>query len=170
MSQTLLAVAALAAFSLLGLQQLRARAHSDRADAAGVLRAAAADVAAEELAGLRAVPFDEALKGAGPFDDPAALTPFVPSTGFAPDAPGDDLDDFDGRVADVRVALADDSVTFAVTTEVRYALADGSDAPAGAPTRYKRATVTAAPVGTGGVLADPVRLSELLSCASPCVW
>ena len=169
MPQSLLVLLGVVLVSLLALQQVRAGHHTEAGLRQLSLEAAAADVAADRLAFLGSLPFDEAVK-AGADTSRLSLTPFVGGQFrrlLAPDPPGDDLDDFDGARETVPVRLRDGAppVPMTVETTVRYAAETDVTAPALLPTRFKRATVLVTAPG-----ADTVRVSQLYSCGGFCPW
>lgn len=175
MPQTLLALLGIVLASVLALHQSRNGAASERRAEAAEVQALAAEVAMERLARLEGLAFDQAVV-AGRAQSPAQLTPFLAGRFVAvgPDPAGDDLDDADGESAEgahdlrQRAGGGVGGVRLRTTVAVRYVRESDGETVATAPTRFKRATVTVAPVPADG--APPVTLTQLFSCGSYCAW
>ena len=178
MPQTMLALFGIVLASVLMLHQSRSGILTDRRTEAAEVQALAAEVAVERMARLEALAFDQAVVD-DYADAPAELTPFAGGSfvPLGPDAPGDDLDDANNESIEAPYALREGAAGGAVggielrtTVTVRYVDEGDGETVTSVPTRFKRATVTVAPVATGDAVAKPVVLTQMFSCGSYCTW
>lgn len=169
MPQSFLALIGIVLASLVALHQVQSGHRTDASLEHLTLQSAAADVAAERLAALGALPFDEGVKTERA-RSVADLSLYANGRFFRPastDPPGDDLDDFHGARTTVAAVLRDGAPPHPLTADVtvQYVREDDGETPSGARTRLKRATVVVTSPG-----AAPVRVSQVFSCAGYCVW
>ena len=149
MQQTILALAAILAFSVFALNQHRATADVEHTANASELELAATDVARQRLLEIAGFAFDDADVGrSGLRMDATDLTPptnfgLGGDTGENATSLPDDLDDFHGAVDTVAVNWHGTDVQVLVTSSVRYVQMDAPDQPAASATLAKEITVLA---------------------------
>lgn len=170
MPQTLLALLALALGGYLVLQQSRHESQTARAVATEQVHAAAADVARQRFAFFESLAFDEATaigRGLASATNLSLPSTFGAAAGGAAETAANDLDDFAGSVLTVRQPVGQDTVAFEVDTRVVYLAEDGTDVESAVQTRLKKVTLTLRPRVAG---VEPVVLSQLFVCGSPCAF
>jgi hypothetical protein len=169
MPQTLLALAALLAFSFYNLSQHSATSGVERNLVGGELEAVASGLARSLLLDVTRRAFDEADAGRDALRTATAgLTPpadLGPDDAEATAEDFDDIDDFDG-FAETRAATWDGgAVAFAVAVEVRYVAPAAPSSGAGSATLAKEVTVTVAEAAPGA--ARPPAVCTLRHVLTP---
>ncbi|NNF59531.1 MAG: hypothetical protein HKN04_14945 [Rhodothermaceae bacterium] len=149
MQQTILALAAILAFSMFALNQHRATADVEHTANVSELELAATDVARQRLLEIAGFAFDDADVGrSGLRTDETGLTPAA-NFGLGGDAGEDasslpdDLDDFHGITDSVAVNWHGTDVQVLVASSVRYVQMDAPDRAAASATLAKEITVLA---------------------------
>lgn len=169
MPQSLFAIAAMSILSLFVFQQKQSAIYTQRAMVEGAVAVMSNGVAVERLSEIRTMNYDQAARDYGVLDAASSLTR---ASDFGPnqDTPNDDLDDFDGAVADVERVIGTNTLTFRVESKVAYADESdpSSEAKTSTPTKYKMVTVKVYSLDLAD--ADTVQISQSFSCKEACQW
>jgi hypothetical protein len=137
MHQTLLALAALLAFSLYALSRHQEKADVDRSAVSSEMQHAAAELARNLMIRADRYAFDESAIGQ------TGMQRTPPTTGIGPDADEthrglfDDIDDFNGQTWLETIPRGADSLRFNVTISVGFAQDAQPDLPSAVPTFSK---------------------------------
>lgn len=148
MPQTLLAIAAILAFSLFAIGQHKANAELEQTAMASEIELAATDVARDRLVAIASLVYDEADIGRTDLRrDATGLSAIGPDAGESTIDLFDDLDDFHGFVDTLSVDWHGAPLSFAVTANIRYVDANQPDVTSGVPTLAKEIAVSVAEIG-----------------------
>ena len=165
MSQTMLSILALMLATMFAVQQQRHTAFTKLSMIRGEISTQTTGVAVDRLEEIGAMSFDEATVGDVTLDTPDSLTAGSP---FGLDAPGNDIDDFDGVVLDTFRVAGPDTLRFRVLSRVRYASEANVEQEVGGPTKVKKASVRVYNLDVAA--PDTITLSQSYSCGSRCNW
>lgn len=165
MSQTLLAILALMLATMFSVQQLRHTAFTQLSMIRSEIGTQSTGVAVDRLEEIGSMAFDEATVGGVTITSSALLTTGAP---FGLDAPGNDIDDFDGATVDTFRLAGLDTLRFRIQSRVRYADPDDVGKEVSGPTKVKKATVKVYSLDI--VAPDTITLSQSYSCGSRCNW
>ncbi len=144
MQQTLLAVAAILAFSFFALNQHRANASVERGALGNEIELAATDLARAQLVDITARAYDEADVGVSGFrkTTDGLSTVLGPDAGEDDVAFYDDVDDFHGRIWTATATWDGQPMQFRLGVVVRYVVPANPEQTAGSPTLAKEVSVT----------------------------
>lgn len=148
MPQTILAVAAIMAFSLFALSQHRANASLEQTAMASEIELAATDLARDQLVAITSNVYDEADIGRTDLRrDIIGLSAIGPDGGESSIDLFDDVDDYDGFLDTLSVNWHGTALSFVVTADVQYVNANQPDLPSATPTLAKEVAVSVAEIG-----------------------
>ncbi len=147
MPQTLLAIAAILAFSLFAINQHKANADLEQTAIASEIELAATDVARDRLVTITSLVYDEADIGRTELRrDETGLSAVGPDAGESSMNLFDDLDDFHGFIDTLSVDWHGTPLSFAVTASIRYVEPNQPDVTSGTPTLAKEVAVSVAEI------------------------
>jgi len=168
MPHSLVAVIAMALASLMTFQQHRSVLSQRMVQVKSQLSVEATAAAADRLEKVTSMPFDEVILS-GPIKSAAELTSFVSGAGRLGETSGlNDVDDFDGEVAEDVRTTSGRSLRFRTTTQVSYVSEADGTTPVGYMTRLKRVSVEAVSLDLPAMGA--IRVSEVVDCGPLCLW
>ena len=169
MQQTILALAAILAFSVFALNQHSTRAGVERTAIGSEIELAATDLARTRLANLTRFAFDEADTARDELrtDTDGLSTTLGPDTGEIDVALFDDIDDYHAYSEVVTTTWDGRPLQFVVTIAARYVNPDNASEGVSATTLAKELTVTVEEVTTGATDRPPIQclLSQVITPA-----
>lgn len=168
MPQTLLAVAAILAFSFFALTQHKTNAEIEQNAIASEIELAATDLARDQLVAITSHIYDEADIGRNDLrrDATGLSTTLGPDAGETSIDLFDDLDDFHGFLDTLTVDWHGADLQFAVTADIRYVNANQPDTASTTPTLAKEVVVTIVEIQTSPV-ERPVSMARLAHVITP---
>ena len=161
----MLAILALMLATLFSVQQQRHGAFTKISMIRGEIGTQSTGVAVDRLEEIGSMAFDEATVGDVTLDTIDSLTVGAP---FELDAPGNDIDDFNGVSVDTFRVAGGDTLRFRVESRVRYASEANIGQEVAGPTKVKKATVRAYSLDISA--PDTITLSQSFACGSRCNW
>lgn len=165
MSQTMLALLALMLASLFAVQQQRQTAEMRLAMIRSEVSTQSTGVAVDRLEEIGSMSFDEATIGNETLSAVDSLTAGPP---FGSDAPGNDIDDFDGVTVDTFRVAGTQQLNFRMTSRVRYASEASFETEVASRTKVKKVTVKVFNLDIPN--PDTVTISQSYVCGSRCNW
>lgn len=169
MQQTILALAAVLAFSFFALNQHRANASVEHEALGGEIEMAATELARAQLVELTSLIFDEGDVGTTGFrtNTTGLSTTLGPDAGESMVALYDDVDDFHGRITTVTSNWDGQPLRFRTGVIVRYVQPTNPDQTSATPTLAKEVSVTVQEITTGVTNRPPVTviLAQVVSPA-----
>lgn len=167
MSQTMLAILALAMLGMFALRQYEGIAHTRQSMIVAEIVTQSSGVAVDRLEEIGSMQYDEKIGQAGGAKLllPTSLTA---SANFKNDAPGNDIDDFDDVVVDTFRVSGADTLWFRVQSFVAYALDAHPDQQAPTQTKVKMVTVKVNSLDLDQ--PDTLSITQSFACGSRCGW